>query len=180
MLCRETSNNNTGEEPMAQSTKPNSPLRQRMIEDMTMCKLSTKTQSQYVPAVTNFTQFLTRSPDTADAEDLRRFQLHLVEQGVSTTTINATISGLKMFFNVTLDRPEAMKKMRHIYEPRRIPEILSSEEVTRLLQAAGGLKYQAALGVAYGAGLRASEVVHLSALASCVALPCIFLDTRFS
>ena len=146
---------------MAQSTKSISPLRQRMTEDMTMRKLSTKTQTQYVRAVANFTRFLVRSPDTADAEDLRRYQLHLVEQGVSTTTINATITGLKMFFEVTLDRPEAMKKMRHIYEPRKLPEILSLEEVTRLLQAAGGLKYQAALGIAYGAGLRASEVVHL-------------------
>jgi integrase/recombinase XerD len=146
---------------MAQSTKPISPLRQRMLEDMTMRKLTTKTQTQYVRAVANFTRFLARSPDTADAEDLRRFQLHLVEQGVSSTTINATITGLKMFFEVTLDRPEAMKKMRHIYEPRKLPEILSTEEVTRLLQSAGGLKYQAALGVAYGAGLRANEVVHL-------------------
>jgi site-specific recombinase XerD len=138
-----------------------SPLRQRMIEDMTMRKLSAKTQSAYIRAVANFTRFLGQSPDTAEAEDLRRYQLHMVEQGVSTTTINATITGLKMFFEVTLDRPEAMKKMRHIHEPRKIPEVLSSAEVTRLLQAAGGLKYQAALGVAYGAGLRASEVVHL-------------------
>lgn len=146
---------------MAQSTKPISPLRQRMLDDMTMRKLSTKTQTQYIRAVANFTRFLARSPDTADAEDLRGFQLHLVERGVSTTTINATITGLKMFFEVTLDRPETMKKMRHIYEPRKIPEILSTEAITRLLQAAGGLKYQAAFGVAYGAGLRASEVVHL-------------------
>ena len=138
-----------------------SPLRQRMIEDMTMRKLSAKTQRAYIRAVANFTRFLGQPPDTAEAEDLRRYQLHLVEQGVSTTTINATITGLKMFFEVTLDRPQAMKKMRHIYEPRKIPEVLSSAEVTRLLQAAGGLKYQAALGVAYGAGLRASEVVHL-------------------
>jgi integrase/recombinase XerD len=148
---------------MAQSTKPISPLRQRMIEDMTMRKLSPRTQTQYVRAVANFTRFLTRSPETADAEDLRRYQLHLVEQGVSSTSINAIITALKMFFEVTLDRPEAMKKMRHIYEPRKLPEILSVEEVTRLLDAAGGLKYQAALGVAYGAGLRASEVVHLKA-----------------
>jgi site-specific recombinase XerD len=132
-----------------------------MIEDMTMRKLSAKTQRAYIRAVANFTRFLGQSPDTAEAEDLRRYQLHMVEQGVSTTTINATITGLKMFFEVTLDRPQAMKKMRHIYEPRKIPEVLSSAEVTRLLQAAGGLKYQAALGVAYGAGLRASEVVHL-------------------
>jgi site-specific recombinase XerD len=146
---------------MAQSTKPTSPLRQRMIEDMTMRKLSPRTQSSYIRVVANFTRFLTRSPDTADAEDLRRYQLHLVEQGVSSTSINANITGLKLFFETTLDRPEAMKKMRHIYEPRRLPEILSFGEVTRLLQAAGSLKYQAAFSVAYGAGLRASEVVHL-------------------
>ena len=146
---------------MAQSTQSISPLRQRMIDDMTMRKLSPRTQRSYIRVVANFTRFLSRSPDTADAEDLRRYQLHLVEQEVSSTSINANITALKLFFETTLDRPEAMKKMRHIYEPRRLPEILSLDEVTRLLQAAGGLKYQAAFGVAYGAGLRASEVVHL-------------------
>jgi len=146
---------------MTYSTKPVSPLRQRMIEDMTMRKLSPRTQGTYIRVVANFTRFLTRSPDTADAEDLRRYQLHLVEQGVSSTSINANITGLKLFFESTLDRPEVMRKMRHIYEPRRLPEILSIEEVTRLLQSAGSLKYQAALSVAYGAGLRASEIVHL-------------------
>jgi len=147
---------------MTHSSKPISPLRQRMIEDMTMRKLSPRTQGTYIRVVANFTRFLTRSPDTADAEDLRRYQLHLVEQGVSSTSINANITGLKLFFESTLDRPEVMRKMRHIYEPRRLPEILSIEEVTRLLQAAGSLKYQAALSVAYGAGLRASEIVHLN------------------
>lgn len=148
---------------MTQSTKPASPLRQRMIEDMHLRKLSLKTQVAYVRAVVNFTRFFGRSPDAAEAEDLRRYQLHLVEQGTTSTTLNATITGLKFFFDVTLDRPEAMKKMHHVYEPRTLPEVLSLEEVTRVLQAAGGLKYQAALGVAYGAGLRASEVVHLKA-----------------
>jgi site-specific recombinase XerD len=132
-----------------------------MIEDMRLRKLSAKTQTAYIRAVVNFTRFLARAPDTADAEDLRRYQLHMVEQGASSPTLNATITGLQFFFEVTLDRPEAMKKMRHVYEPRRLPEVLSLEEVTRLLQAAGSLKYQAALGVAYGAGLRASEVVQL-------------------
>ncbi len=146
---------------MTQSIKPISPLRQRMIEDMRLRKLSAKTQTAYIRAVVNFTRFLGRCPDTADAEDLRRYQLHMVEQGVSSPTLNATITGLQFFFEVTLDRPEAMKKMRHVFEPRRLPEVLSLEEVTRLLQAAGSLKYQAALGVAYGAGLRASEVVQL-------------------
>lgn len=146
---------------MTQSTKPISPLRQRMIEDMRLRKLSAKTQLAYIRAVANLTRFLGRSPDTANAEDLRRYQLHMVEQGVSSITLSATITGLKFFYEVTLDRPEAMKKMRHVYEPRRLPEVLSLEEVTRFLQPAGSLKYQAALGVAYGAGLRASEVVHL-------------------
>ena len=147
---------------MTHSTKPISPLRQRMLEDMTMRKLSPVTQRSYIRVVANFTRFLTRSPDTADAEDLRRYQLHLVEQGVSSTSINANITGLKLFFESTLDRPDVMRKMRHIYEPRKLPEILSIEEVTRLLQSAGSLKYQAAFSVAYGAGLRASEIVHLS------------------
>jgi site-specific recombinase XerD len=146
---------------MRKSTKPISALRQRMLDDMRLRKLNPKTQSAYIRAVVTFSRFLDRPPDTAEAEDLRRYQLHLVEQGTSSTTLNATITGLRFFFDVTVDRPEAMKKMRHVYQPRRLPEILSLEEVTRVLENAGGLKYQAALGVAYGAGLRASEVVHL-------------------
>jgi integrase/recombinase XerD len=147
---------------MTHSTKTISPLRQRMIEDMTLRKLAPQTQAAYVRVVKNFARFLGRSPDTASAEDLRHYQLHLVDQGISSGNLNATITGLKFFFATTLERPEAMAKMRHVYEPRKIPLVLSLEEVTRLLQSAGSLKYQAALGVAYGAGLRASEVVHLS------------------
>ena len=147
---------------MTQNNKSISPLRQRMIEDMTMRKLSARTQSTTIRAVKNFTRFVGRSPDTASAEDLRRFQLHLVEQGISSGSLNATITGLKFFFATTLERPEAMVKMSHVYEPRKLPLVMSLEEVTRLLQAAGGPKYRAALGVAYGAGLRASEVVHLT------------------
>jgi site-specific recombinase XerD len=138
-----------------------SPLRQRMIEDMRLRKLSPKTQRNYIRAVKKLTQFLGRSPDTASAEDLRRFQLHLVEAGVSSITLNATITGLRFFFEVTLDRHDALAKMSRVYEPRKLPVVLSAEEVTRLLEAAGSLKYKAALSVAYGAGLRASEVVHL-------------------
>jgi len=139
-----------------------SPLRKRMIEDMTMRKLSPKTQTAYLRGVIDLTRFLARSPDTATAEDLRRYQLHLVEQGIASGNLNARITALKFFFGTTLEHPEVITKMRHVYEPRTIPIVLSLDEVTRLLQAAGSLKYQAALGVAYGAGLRASEVVHLS------------------
>ena len=147
---------------MTQNTKTISPLRQRMTEDMVLRKLSPKTQAAYIRAVKNFTRFIRRSPDTACAEDLRQFQLHLVGQGIASGNLNTTITGLKFFFETTLEHPELMMKMSHVYEPRKLPEIMSLEEVTRLLQSAGGPKYQAALGVAYGAGLRASEVVHLT------------------
>ena len=146
---------------MTQTTKPISPLRQRMIDDMRMRKLSDKTQSHYIRAVVNFTRFLGRSPDTATAEDLRRYQLHLVETGTSRIMLNATITALRFFFGVTLDRPEALAKMSPVREPRKLPVVLSREEVARLIEAAGNPKYQAALSVAYGAGLRASEVVAL-------------------
>ena len=146
---------------MTQSTKPISRLRQRMLDDMAMRKLNPKTQKDYIRAVVKFARYLKRSPHTATAEDLRRYQLHLTNKRVSSGTINGAISGLKFFFDTTLDRPERARRLRYIYEPRKIPEILSIEEVTRLIQAAGSLKYQAALSVAYGAGLRASEVTHL-------------------
>lgn len=138
-----------------------SPLRQRMIDDMTMRKLHFKTQGQYIRAVKNFTRFHGRSPDTANAEDLRRFQLHMVSTGVSGTTINATITGLRFFFEITLEQPDAMKRMSSVQVERKLPTVLSIEEVTRVLKAAPGTKYQAALSVAYGAGLRASEIVGL-------------------
>ena len=147
---------------MTKSTKPISPLRQRMLDDMAIRKLNSKTQLTYIRAVVKLTRYLRRSPDTVTAEDLRAFQLHMVNQGVSPGTHNATLTGLRFFFDTTLDRPELMRKIRHVHEPRKIPEILSVDDVTRLIQAAGSLKYQAALSVAYGAGLRASEIVHLT------------------
>ena len=146
---------------MKQSNKSISPLRQRMLDDMAIRKLSTGTQTGYIRAVVKFSLFLKRSPDTASAEDLRAFQLHLVKQGVSPGTLNATITGLRFFFDVTLDRHDLVRRMRHVHEPRKLPEILSIEEVTRLIRSAGSLKYRAALSVAYGAGLRASEITHL-------------------
>lgn len=146
---------------MTDSSKSVSPLRQRMIDDMTMRRLMPKTQAGYLRAVSNFTRFFGQSPDRAGPEDLRRFQLHLVEKGTSSTTLNATITALKFFYGVTLDRPSALKKMSPVRQEQRLPRVLSVEEVTRLLSAAGNLKHRAALSVAYGAGLRASEVTHL-------------------
>jgi integrase/recombinase XerD len=138
-----------------------SPLRQRMIEDMRMRKLAPKTQSSYIRAMRHFTGWLHRSPDTASAEDLRRYQLHCVDRGVSSITLNATITGLRFFFEVTMNRPELMAKMRPVRVARTLPVILSREEVSRLIEGARTLKHRTALSVAYGAGLRVSEVVAL-------------------
>lgn len=146
---------------MTQSNKPISPLRQRMLEDMRIRDLTIGTQTGYIRAVKRFSDYLGRSPDTASAEDLRLFQLHMVEEGATTSTLNATVVGLRFFFEVTLSQPELLKKITYVSQPRKLPIILSREEVAQLLQATGNLKHQAALSVAYGAGLRASEVVSL-------------------
>jgi integrase/recombinase XerD len=138
-----------------------SPLRRRMIEDMTIRKFAAKTQHDYVQRVKDFAVFLGRSPDTASKEDVRRYQLHLASSGAHTPKLNGAVSALRFFFDVTLDRPELAKQAAFVYEPRRLPVVLSPEEVARFLEAAPGLKYKAALSVAYGAGLRVSEVVSL-------------------
>ena len=114
-----------------------SPLRQRMIEDMRMRKLGDKTQAGYVRAVRYFAKYLGRSPDTATVEDLRNYQLYLVDHGTSPMSLNAAICGLKFFFTVTLDRPELMAKMQPVHLPRTLPVILSPDEVKRLIAAAG-------------------------------------------
>ena len=138
-----------------------SPLRQRMIDDMRLRKLADKTQSHYLRAVRQFSLFLGHSPDRATIEDLRRYQLHLVDQGISAISLNAAIAGLKFFFDVTLDHPQLMRKMQSVRIPRTLPVVLSREEVARLIEAAGNIKYQTALSLAYGTGLRAGEVVAL-------------------
>lgn len=145
------------ESPKSQVT----PLRQRMIEDMRMRQLSPKTQEMYIRAVYKLAAFTKKSPDAASAEDLRRFQLHMVDAGTSPTTLNATITGLNFLFNVTLDRPQMMTKMQSVRVPQRLPVVLSREEVCKLLGAVGHIKHQTALSVAYGTGLRVGEVVAL-------------------
>ena len=145
-----------------ETQKPSiSQLRQRMIDDMRMRKFGEKTKLDYVRAVRKFAQYLGRSPDTASIEDLRNYQLHLVDHGTSPASLNSAISGLKFFFSVTLDRPELMAKMQPVHLPRKLPVILSPEEVKRLIAAAGNLKHQTALALAYATGLRVNEVVAL-------------------
>jgi integrase/recombinase XerD len=138
-----------------------SPLRQRMIEDMLVRNFVEKTRNDYILHVRTFTAFLGRAPDTASPEDLRRFQLHQAETGVRPPTINSSVSALRFFFTVTLDRADMGRHLTFVREPRKIPVVMSTEEVARFLEAAPGPKYKAALSAAYGAGLRVSEVVAL-------------------
>lgn len=143
------------------SAKPISPLRRRMIEDMTVRGFGEKTQSDYIRHVKNFTIFLGRSPDTAEGEDLRAFQLHQREQGVQPPTMNGATAALRFFFTTTCNRPDMARYLRIVKQPQKLPMVLTMEEVLLLLDAAPGPKYKAALGVAYGAGLRVSEVANL-------------------
>jgi site-specific recombinase XerD len=135
-----------------------SPLRQRLIDDMTMRRFSATTERNYIRDVGRFATFLGRPPDKATAEDLRRFQVEQQEAGVPVPTINSIVSALRFFFTHTLDRPDLARKLVRVAHPRTLPVVLSRDEVARLLNATTCLKHQAALSVAYGAGLRVSEV----------------------
>ena len=142
-------------------SKPVSPLRRRMMEDMAMRGLCEGTQRDYLRVVSGFASFLGRAPDTASADDIRRFQVYQSERGIQPTTINASVSALRFLFTVTLDRSDLSRRFVLVRQPRKLPDVLSVEEVGRLLEAAPGPKHKAALGTAYGAGLRVSEVAAL-------------------
>jgi integrase/recombinase XerD len=143
------------------SETPISPLRARMIEDMSMRKFGEKTQNDYIRHVKTFSTFLGRSPHKATPEDLRRFQVHQSKTGVQPPTINGSVAALRFFFRVTLGRPEMSRHLTIVRQPQKLPTVLTKEEVGRLIEAAPGIKYKAALSVAYGAGLRVSEVANL-------------------
>ena len=136
-------------------------LRQRLIEDMSVRGFTAKTRRDYIRSVTGFVAFLGRSPDTATAEDIRRFQIHQSEQGMHAPAMNSTVAALRFFFTYTLDRPEISRKLIRLRYARKLPTVLSADEVARLLAAAKCLKHRAALSVAYGAGLRVAEVASL-------------------
>jgi site-specific recombinase XerD len=138
-----------------------SPLRQRLIDEMEMRRFGRETQRNYIRDVGRFATFLGRSPDTATAEEVRRFQVRERDLGVSVPTMNSMVSALRFFFTQVLDRPDLARKLVRTGHIRKLPVVLSQDEVARLLGATTCLKHQAALSVAYGAGLRASEVSHL-------------------
>ena len=146
---------------MTKSTDKISPLRQRMIDDMQMRQFAPATQRNYLRAIREFAAYLKHSPARASAEELRQYMLHLTHTGISAASYNACIPALKFFFQTTVDRPEVVRKLRTLPTPQRLPKVLSREEVRRLLEATTSLKYKAAFSIAYGAGLRISEVVNL-------------------
>jgi integrase/recombinase XerD len=138
-----------------------SPLRRRMIEDMAIRQFGEKTRRAYIRQVRAFTAFLGRSPDRAEPEDLRRYQLHLASCGASYARMNLASTALRFFFHVTLGRPGFGDRLARIAAPERLPVVLSPGEVALLLAHAPGLKYRAALSIAYGCGLRVSEIANL-------------------
>lgn len=146
---------------MIDSNSPISPLRQRMIEDMQLRKLSPKTQAGYIQGIKKLQQFPGHSPHTATSEELRLFQLDMAGNGTSRITMNATLTAIRFLFKITLGQDKLVEKLSSVPVPKRLPIILSREEVARLIEAAYNPKYRTALSVAYGAGLRISEIVAL-------------------
>ena len=143
------------------STDAVTPLRHRLIEDMNARKLCAGTQRGHIHSCKRFAVFLNRSPDTATTEDIRRFQLHLAEAGVSICNRNRIMTGVRFLFRVTLRRLDLAAEIYHIREPQKIPLVMSPDETRRLLAVASNLKVRTLLSLGYGCGLRASEVVRL-------------------
>lgn len=138
-----------------------SPLRQRLIDDMTMRRFTRETQRNYIRDVGRFATWLGRSPHNATAEEVRRFQIEQQYAGVPVPTMNSIVAALRFFFTHTLDRPDLSRKLVRTGHARKIPVVLTMAEVKRLLEATTCLKHQAALSVAYGSGLRVAEVAAL-------------------
>ena len=138
-----------------------SPLRRRLIEDMTIRRLGPGTQHQYIRHVKSFADFVGRSLDKATPEDVRRYQLRLASIGTTVPTLNAGASALRFFFRVTLKRRDLAEAVVSVREPRRFPVVLSPEEVSRQLASTTNIKHKAALSLAYATGLRSSEIVSL-------------------
>jgi integrase/recombinase XerD len=138
-----------------------SPLRRRMIEDMTVRNLSPATQRSYVHAVSKLSRYFGRSPDRLGLEDVRAFQVHLVSTGISWPALNQIVCALRFFYGVTLGHGEIPERIAYAREPRKLPVVLRADEVVRFLEAVPSLKTRAALTTGYAAGLRASETVKL-------------------
>src|SRR6266576_5732268 len=148
--------------PMSE-TNTVSPLRQRMIEDMAARKLNPHTQRSHVYSCKRFAAWLKRSPDTATPDEVRRFQLYLIESGASICNRNRIMTGVRFLFRVTLRRHDLAAEIYHLKEPQKLPLVMSPEEAKRLLAMSGNLKVHVMLALGYGCGLRAGEIVRLRA-----------------
>ena len=144
------------------TTKAITPLRQRMIEDMNARKLCAGTQRGHILSCKRLAAFLKRSPDTATLDDIRRFQLHLAETGISICNRNRTMTGVAFLFRVTLRRLDLCAEIYHLREPQKIPLVMSPDEMRRLLASASSLRVRVLLSLGYGCGLRAGEIVRLT------------------
>ena len=144
-----------------QSNRSTTPLRQRMIEDMAARKLGRHSQRSHLSSCERFAAFLGRSPETATADDIRRFQLFLIESGASICNRNRIMTGVRFLFRVTLRRHDLAAEIYHLKEPQKVPVVMSQDEIKRLLAIAANIKLRAMLSLAYGCGLRAGEVVRL-------------------
>ncbi len=144
-----------------QSKSPVTPLRRRMIEDMVARNLGRHSQRSHLSSCERFAAFLERSPDTATADDIRRFQLFLIESGASICNRNRIMTGLRFLFRVTLRRHDLAAEIYHLKEPQKVPLVMSQDEIRRLLAMAANIKVRVMLSLAYGCGLRAGEVVRL-------------------
>ena len=138
-----------------------SPLRRRMIEDMTVRNLSPATQRSYLHAVSRFSRYFGHSPHRLGLEDVREYQVHLVANGISWPALNQTVCALRFFYGVTLGHNEIPERIPYARNPRGLPEVLGADEVVRFLDAVPSLRTRTALTTAYAAGLRASETVGL-------------------
>ena len=146
---------------MTDTDRQPSPLRRRMIDDMTVRNLSPATQRSYIHAVAKFSRYFGRSPDRLNIEDVRAYQVYLVSQGISWPALNQTVCALRFFYGVTLNRREIPERIAYARAPRKLPVILGADEVVCFLEAVPSLKTRTALTTAYAAGLRASEAVGL-------------------
>jgi site-specific recombinase XerD len=138
-----------------------SPLRRRMIEDMTIRNLSPATQQSYVHGVARFSDYFGRSPDKLTLDDVRAYQVHLAGKGVAWGSLNQVVCALRFFYGVTLGQATIPERIPYARELRKLPAVLSADEVVRFLESVSSLKSRVALTTAYAAGLRVSEVVAL-------------------
>ena len=144
----------------SQSTSPPiSPLRRRMIDDMTIRNMSPATQRSYLHAVKGYSVYFGRSPERLGLEDVRSYQVHLISKGIAWATLNQVVCALRFFYGITLGQDEVPERIPYARRPSPLPDVLSQDEVVRFLEAVSSLKCRIALTTAYAAGLRVSEVV---------------------